>query len=276
VIYDLSAVLAPTMPIERVRRTKGEPEPAAPDTSTRERIEQDLRDQYAELALIAGGLAHEIKNPLSTIRLNLALLHEDLTDAEFAGESRRLNRVLQKLQVVQRECERLEGIVEEFLIFARTTEPQLEVCDLNALIAEIAEFVGPTLSQHKIELHVYPRSDLPLIRVDRDLLKQALLNLILNARDAMPEGGEIIVTLHVTPDGWCMINVIDTGEGIPREIQEKIFRPFYSTRRHGTGLGLPTVRRIVEAHGGTVTFESEPGRGSKFTISLPLREAESA
>lgn len=262
------------MPNDPARQNKGGEQTGAHELSIRDRLEEDLRRQYAELAFIAGGLAHEIKNPLSTIRLNLALLNEDLTGTTGGPDERKLRRAVQKLHVIQRECERLEGIIEEFLMFARASEPQLEACDLNAVIAELVEFVQPTLERQGIELRFYPRSDLPLVRVDRDLIKQALLNLVLNARDALPQGGEIIVTLQATRDGWCLISVIDTGEGISPEILPKIFQPFYSTRRHGTGLGLPTVRRIVEAHGGTISVQSEPGRGSKFTLALPVRESE--
>ncbi len=229
-------------------------------------LEAHLRQQYAELAYIAGGLAHEIKNPLSTIRLNLDLLAEDLDPDNPAHR-----RMLRKLELVQRECERLEGIVEEFLQFARASELHREACDLNALVQDLVEFLGPTMAEHRIEVAFYPRSDLPLVRVDRDLLKQALLNLLLNARDAMPEGGQIVIATQ-PGDGDVQVTVIDTGVGMPREILEKIFHPFFSTRRHGTGLGLPTVRKIVEAHGGKVTVESEPGKGSKFTIHLPVGE----
>ncbi len=233
-------------------------------------VEAHLREQYAELAYIAGGLAHEIKNPLSTIRLNLDLLAEDLDPDNPAHQ-----RMLRKLELVQRECERLEGIVEEFLQFARASELQREACDLNALISDLVEFLAPTMAGHRIEVAFYPRSDLPLVRVDRDLLKQAILNLLLNARDAMPDGGQIVIATQ-PGDGDVQIAVIDTGTGMSEEVLSKIFHPFYSTRRHGTGLGLPTVRKIVEAHGGRVTVESEPGKGSKFTIHLPVGDSATA
>jgi two-component system sensor histidine kinase HydH len=235
--------------------------------SAHDEIEEHLRRQYAELAYIAGGLAHEIKNPLSTIRLNLALLTEDLARSEDPKDK----RALQKLRVVERECERLQEIVEQFLQFARASELKLEVCNLNAVITELTEFVMPAARQRNVEILCYLRSDLPLVRLDRALFKQALLNLLLNAQDAMPNGGQIVITTQPV-EGGVQISVIDTGTGMPPEVLKKIFRPFFSTRRHGTGLGLPTVKKIVEAHRGTISVQSEVGRGTKFTIQLPVGE----
>jgi signal transduction histidine kinase len=223
-----------------------------------------LMDQYTEIAVLAGGLAHEIKNPLSTIRLNLSLLAEDFAQPQGTREQ----RALQKIRTVERECERLNQILEEFLRFARVKDLRLQVCDLNAVVREMVEFIQPETTAAGIETVSYFRSDLPAVSLDRDLFKQALLNLILNAEHAMPKGGQLVLQTRPVPAG-AQLDVIDTGCGMDSETLGKIFRPFFSTRRDGSGLGLPTVRKIVEAHRGTIAVQSAVGKGTQFTITLP-------
>jgi signal transduction histidine kinase len=223
-----------------------------------------LRAQYAEIAQLAGGLAHEIRNPLSTMCLNLDLLAEDFQNPQTTRD----RRVLQKIDRLRRESQRLQNILEEFLRFARIQELRLESADLNELVDEMRDFCEPQAATKGIVIRTLYAPDLPDVTLDVDLFKQALLNLILNAEHAMPEGGELI--LQTRREGnQGVLDVIDTGIGMTEEVRRHVFDAFYSTRPGGSGLGLPTTRKIVEAHGGTIHVQSVAGKGSQFTIRLP-------
>jgi signal transduction histidine kinase len=227
-----------------------------------------LDPQYAELAELAGGFIHEIKNHLSTLGLNLQLLAED-----FQGpETQRERRALERVRRLQAECQRLVDVSNDFLRFARVTDLEKTPTDLAGVVEELVDFFGPMARAHAVAIKCYVPAGLPPVALDRDLFKQALLNLLLNAQQAMPEGGEVTVQAHAGPAGVCL-SVIDTGQGMPPEVLAKAFRPFFSTRGGGTGLGLATVRKIVEAHGGTIDVQSEVGRGTKFTLCLPAAPA---
>ncbi len=224
-----------------------------------------LRAQYAEIAQLAGGLAHEIRNPLSTMGLNLDLLAEEFPSPETARE----RRIVQKIDRVRREAHRLQGILEDFLRFARVQELPTKPADLNAVVDELRDFCEPQCAVDGIVFRTHYDEGLPLVRLDADLFKQALLNLILNAQKAMPDGGELILrTRREGPS--AVLDVIDTGCGMDEDLQGKVFNAFFSTRSGGSGLGLPTTRKIVEAHGGTIGVRSEPGKGSQFTVRLPI------
>jgi signal transduction histidine kinase len=225
--------------------------------------------QYAELAELAGSFIHEVKNHLSTLGLNLQLLVEDFQDPETQRERRALSRI----QRLQTECQHLVDVSNDFLRFARIKDLQLAPTDLGKIIDEMVDFFGPTARSANIDVKAYVPADLPQVLLDGELFKQALLNLMLNAQQAMPEGGELTVQagLEAGPDEPAVcLNLIDTGAGMSAEVLAKVFHPFFSTKQGGTGLGLPTTRRIVQAHGGRLEAESEPGRGTKFTIRLPL------
>jgi len=221
------------------------------------------------ITAVAGGLAHEIKNPLSTINLNLQLLEEEWADPQTPKE----RRTCRKLQILQKEVQRLTQTLEDFLRFTRAEKLQLQPTDVNDLAAEIAEFIEPELARAKIELLEQYSQDLPKCMTDPRLLKQAILNVILNAQQAMPEGGEFILRTSLA-GGAVNIEVIDTGGGIPQGVQDKVFDVFFSTKEKGSGLGLPMTKRIVEQQGGTVTFHSEPGRGTDFVIRIPACNPE--
>ena len=223
-----------------------------------------LDSQYAQLAELAGGFIHEIKNHLSTLGLNLQLLAEDFADPQ----SQRERRALERVNRLKGECGRLVDVSNDFLRFARVQEVERTPADLSVVVEEVVDFFDPTARAADIEVKSYLPADLPPVALDADLFKQALLNLLLNAQQAMPDGGE--VTLQAArEDGTVCLNVIDAGKGMTPEVAAKVFRPFFSTRPGGTGLGLATTRKIVEAHGGTIDVQSEVGRGSKFTIRLP-------
>ncbi len=220
---------------------------------------------YAELAELAGSFIHEIKNHLSTLGLNLQLLAEDFQEPQ----SQRERRAQERVQRLQTECQRLVDVSNDFLRFARFSEMQLAPCNLGEVVEEMVDFFGPTARQANIEINCYLPPDLPLVLLDRDLFKQALLNLMLNAEQAMPNGGQLIIQAASEPDQVCL-SLIDTGKGMKQEVLGRVFRPFFSTKPGGTGLGLPTTRKIVNAHGGTIEVQSEIDRGTKFTIRLPV------
>jgi two-component system sensor histidine kinase HydH len=232
-------------------------------------ITRRLRAQYAEISQLAGGLAHEIRNPLSTVSLNLDLLAEDFQHPETARE----RRVLQRIERLQHEVHRLHDILESFLRFARVQDLRLDSTDLNGLVDELRDFYEPTAVTKGIVIRTHLSAGLPTARIDAELFKQALLNLILNAEHAMPSGGELIMTTR--QDGsWLVLDVIDTGVGMTEEVRARIFDAFFSTRPAGSGLGLPTARKIIEEHGGSLEVQSEPGKGSQFTLRLPAGEAK--
>jgi two-component system sensor histidine kinase HydH len=223
-----------------------------------------VNPEYAELAELAGGFVHDLKNHLSTLRLNLQLLAEDFQEPQSQRERRALDRILR----LQNECQRLVDISNEFLRFARVKDLELAPTNLAEVVEELTDFFGPMARAANIEIKSYIPADLPPVALNRDMFKQALLNLLLNAQQAMPGGGEITLLARAEPQG-VLFELIDTGCGMSPEVLAKAFRPFYSTRSGGSGLGLPTTRKIIEAHGGSIDVQSEVGRGTKFTIRLP-------
>lgn len=245
--------------------TRGQPRPPRPRTSA---------EQEAFLARLASGLAHEIKNPLSTMAINLALLEEDWSRAAAArnGEvelSPREKRSLKRVRTLQREVTRLEGIVEEFLRFARGGQINRAPADLAALVRETLDFVETEDTGLGIRHHVDLAVGLPLVMIDGVALRQAVLNLLVNARQAMPGGGELLVRLE-REGNWVALSVTDTGIGMSPEALQRCFDEYWSDKKGGTGLGLSSARRIVEEHGGAIDVTSELGRGTSFTIWLPL------
>jgi two-component system, NtrC family, sensor histidine kinase HydH len=226
-----------------------------------------MNDQYSVLAELAGGFIHEIKNHLSTLGLNLELLAEDFQDPQ----SQRERRALTRIQRLQSDCQRLVDVANDFLRFARIRDFDRKPTDLGKLIEEMIDFFSPTARAASIEIKSFVSPDLPSVLLDADLFKQAILNLMLNAEQAMPQGGEITVQALLDENGgerMVCLSLIDTGKGMTPEVQGKVFQPFFSTRPGGTGLGLPTTRKIVEGHGGTIEVQSEAGRGTKFTMRL--------
>lgn len=220
---------------------------------------------YADLAELAGGFIHEIKNRVGTLSLNLQLLAEDFEQPETPRERRALDRVTR----LSGECQKLVDLASDFLRFARIQDLATERTSLDAVVSRLLDFLAPTARQRNVEIKWFPAPDLPLVSLDRDLFEQCLLNLMLNAEQAMPEGGTL--TLVAQRDGDVVrLDVIDTGCGIPADQLAKLFRPFHTTKATGNGLGLATTRKIILAHGGTIDAQSEPGRGTKFTIRLPI------
>ena len=221
-------------------------------------------ERLAFIGTLAGGLAHEIKNPLSTLNIYLQLLQEELES--MTGENSK--RVYMKTQVLQKEVQRLEQILNDFLRFARGQKLELKDHDMNEILDEVADFVTPEIKQKKILILKSYDADLPQCHLDSNLIKQAILNIIINAEQAMENGGELMIRTSKDKK-YIQIDITDTGPGIPKDIIDKIFQVYFSTKKTGTGLGLPTAKRIIEDHRGTISVQSEEGKGTNFSIKLP-------
>jgi signal transduction histidine kinase len=230
------------------------------------RLERRARhaERLAELGTLTGGLAHEIKNPLSTVQLNLQLLREDLMP-----ENPSYSRLVSRLDTVTKETSRLREILDDFLRYAGRIELDRKPTELNQLLDELVDFFSPQAQLQRVQLRHRKSTNSIVANVDAKLIKQAVLNLMLNAMQAMPNGGEMILAAS-NGDGRAVIDVIDTGSGISAEKQAQIFQAYYSTKRGGTGLGLAMAKRIAEEHGGSIDVTSEAGKGSDFCIRLPL------
>ena len=221
-----------------------------------------------EIAELAGGLAHELRNPLSTMMINLKLLAEDMQDSGTSFEDVR-RRALLKVDVLRREAERLQSLFDDFLNLTSPYHLELAQCDLNRIVARLVEFFDPMLHASRIKVSIHRPPAPPRCTVDEKLISQAMPNLVINARDSMPDGGDLTITTLV--EGlWAIIRVADTGIGIGEKDQDRILRPFFSTKAKGSGLGLSITRRIVLEHGGELSFTSRPGEGTTFTVRLPL------
>ncbi len=223
-------------------------------------------ERLAFFGTLAGGLAHEIKNPLSTMNINLQLLKEDIQS--MVGDNSK--RASHKIQALQREAQRLEEILNDFLRFARGQKLELKTEDMNEVLDEVVDFVTPKLKQKNILMLKSYDAYLPLCRVDKNLIKQAILNVIINAEQAMAHGGELMVRT-ARDKKYIQIDITDTGTGIPKDNVDKIFQIYFSTKKTGTGLGLPTTKRIIEEHKGTIAVQSEEGKGTNFSIRLPIQ-----
>jgi len=226
--------------------------------------EQLLRLQYHELAQLAGSLAHEIKNPLSVIRMNMDLLAEDLEEAETPRE----RRVRNKIDIVHRQCGRLENLLNDFLKFARLRKLDLIAGSLNRQIESVLDLFELQAKENHVEVLRYFDEDLPSVMLDAETLQAALVNLVKNALEAMIDGGQLLARTRITRTGVAL-DLIDTGEGIEDRVALNMFNAFYSTKDGGSGLGLPTARKIIEAHGGRIGVQSQVGAGTQFTLEFP-------
>jgi signal transduction histidine kinase len=230
-------------------------------------------EQLEELSKLTGELAHEIKNPLSTIKINLKLTAEELEGSNKIDSERddqRLKRALRKIAVIQKETDRLEQILDGFLRYISRPELQLASVNINELLSDMVDFYSPQAYSHSITIRQGLSSEPLVCKVDASMLKQVVLNLFINAQQAMNSGGELIIRTSKEKKN-AVIQISDTGRGIAADKLSDIFKPYCSFRLSGTGLGLATAKRIVEAHNGTITVDSEPGKGTLFTIRLPLQ-----
>lgn len=228
-------------------------------------------ERLAELGSLTGGLAHEIKNPLSTVILNAQLVEEAIRDLDAPEDE--TTPMLRRVDALVREADRLRTILADFLRFAGRFQLDREPNDLVRVVEDVLDFFHPQADAADVVL----RPDLPThaieAEVDAAMFKQALLNILINAVHAM-EGNpperprELLVRITATETD-VSVHVIDSGPGVPEEMRERIFHPYVSGTLGGSGLGLPTARRIAEEHGGRISLDVLAGRGSDFTISIP-------
>jgi signal transduction histidine kinase len=239
-------------------------------TPEREARMQKIRTQrLAQLGTLLAGFAHEVRNPLSTIGLNLQLVLEDFQEPETVRDKRTQKR----LSAVEGEVRRLQTILEEFLKHARAPEPKLRAVNLNEKLQALIDFHHLEMKDVDLSMRFYPGREVAEVWCDWDLVQAAVVNLMRNAKEATPSGGQIFVSTMREQD-FVVINVTDTGEGIDLQQIDRVLEPYFSTKKGGTGLGLPTARRVAEDHGGTLTMQSEPGKGTQFSLRLPIRQGD--
>jgi len=222
-------------------------------------------EKMSALGRLAASVAHEVGNPLGAIDIQLQLLQEDIAaiDGELA------EKVNRRVQIARLEMRRLDGIVQNFLRFSRPPALHLKQVSPNDLLRHIFALVEPEAREHGIDLILDPAEPLPAIEVDENQLSQALLNLLINAFQAVPDGSRILLRSRLQEDE-VVLEIHDNGHGIPQEDLERIFEFYYTTKDEGTGLGLSIAQRIVHQHGGTLTLESEAGEGTQVYIRLPI------
>ncbi len=228
----------------------------------------DYQRMIAEMSELAGGLAHELRNPLSTMMINLKLLAEDLRDENAHPDDMR-RRAMLKVDSLRYEAERLQRLFDEFLHVAGPYRLQSTSCNLNDVVAKLISFVEPEARERGIDVKTNFSPNNLNCRIDANLIRQALVNILSNAQDAMPEGGTLTISTR-QEDAIAVVRVADTGVGIAEEDHEKISRPFFSTKAQGTGLGLSITRRIIHEHSGTLALHSKLGEGTTVIVRLPM------
>jgi len=233
----------------------------------RRRLEEQLHqnEKLATLGKMVASVSHEIKNPLGIVRSTAEILGKRLKSVAPGNEH--------LANIIVEEAGRLDGIVREFLDFARPQVAKFALTSVNDVLEKVANFIEPDLAQRKITLALELDSTLDPLAIDRELLYRAFLNILVNGRQAMPEGGTLTVRSR-RPDGGqggMVVEVVDTGIGIAPDKVGRIFTPFYTDKNRGTGLGLAIVQNIIASHGGEIEVDSEEGRGSLFRVTLPNR-----
>jgi signal transduction histidine kinase len=224
-------------------------------------------ENLASLTTLAASVAHEIKNPLGAISIHLQLMQKILAQSNSGCDE----KIGQYFNILNEEVDRLNRIVVDFLFAVRPMSLELREDSINALIAELAEFIRAELEQSHIRLLLELDEKVPPTLIDERYMKQALLNLIKNALAAMPNGGLLTIATQVV-DNEILISVCDTGIGMSAENLAKIFEPYFTTKDNGTGLGLTLVYKIIKEHHGDIAVESREGEGSNFEISLPVHQ----
>jgi len=223
-------------------------------------------DRLAYVGTLASGLAHEIRNPLNSMNMNVQLIQEELEEMGME-HTEDLHTMLNG---TRNEIHRLEKMVSSFLAYARPTKLQAREMDLNELVAETLQFLGPEIEDNGIRLETIFAENLPLLPLDEGQMKQALMNVIQNAVQVLQPGELLNITIRKAGGDKALVAIRDEGPGISAEELKNIFKVFYSTKRGGTGLGLATAQRIAELHNGGIKVESQVGKGTTFTFILPL------
>jgi PAS domain S-box-containing protein len=233
------------------------------DLESRERIGTQLQvsERLANLGRITAGVAHEVKNPLNSMRIWLENLKASLPDVDGLP--------LQAVRVLDSEIDRLDSVVKRFLDFTRPPEMHQEELSLKEILEEVLAVQRPEFAKADVKIDARLAPDVPPVLVDKPLLRQGLINLLVNALEAMPGGGQLFVTLRRQGE-MAEIEIRDTGRGIAPEHRQRIFQLFFTTRKGGSGIGLASTFRTIQLHNGSIEFDSEVGRGTTFRIDLPL------
>lgn len=220
-----------------------------------------MADRLSAISGITSGVAHEVKNPLNAILMHVELARIKMEQGDHHLEPH--------METISREILRLDRVVKTFLDFTRPLELNVSEVGVDEFLDDIAQLARPQATANGIQIAVTRDAAGTDIRVDRDLMTQAVLNVVVNAIEAMPQGGELRFESAVLED-QAEIRISDTGPGIPPEVREKIFRLYFTTKKEGSGIGLATTFRVVQLHDGTIEVSSEPGRGTTFVLRLPL------
>jgi two-component system, sporulation sensor kinase E len=223
-------------------------------------------ESLAALTTLSAGVAHEIKNPLTSIDIHIQLLNREIQ--KFKPEE--VKNIQNLLVIVKEEIDRLNSIVQDFLFAVRPMSMTMSQENINEILLELIDFLKYELEEAEINVILDLDEDAPTVMVDPKYLKQALLNIIKNAIEAIHDGGEIRIGTEGGPDGDVVVNIADSGEGIPENIVGKIFEPYFTTRKSGTGLGLVIVYKIIQELGGDIKISSKEGEGTVFSVKLPV------
>lgn len=235
-------------------------------TQSRQMREEEIESEKMNaLTMLAAGVAHEIGNPLNSLNIHLQLVQRKLKKVEDEELRKEVDELL---EVARGEIQRLDFIVEKFLSAVRPTQPRTELVDLNELVQNAVKFMASEIQDRDINVKLKLNPEVPKLPLDKDQMKQVLYNLIRNACQAIGSDGEL--EIEVDRDDYNIsVRIADTGPGISAEKVGKVFEPYFTTKKAGSGLGLLIVRRIVREHGGEVEFNSEEGKGAAVTIYLP-------
>jgi signal transduction histidine kinase len=238
-----------------------------------EAMEENLHsvEKFSLLGTLAAEIAHEIRNPVTIINLLLDSISGEMGENEI---------VRNDLEIVRGKLDRIERIVDQTLSMARNREPELTPMSVNPVIIDVLNFMNYKFVKSRIEIRSSFDESLPMAAIDRGQLQQVLLNIMLNAIDAMTGGGRLTISTHLSPEGSSggdvTITIQDNGSGIDKNALQAIFEPFYTTRANGTGLGLFICRKLINAMGGEIRVKSRIGKGSTFTITLPAANPENS
>ena len=231
-------------------------------------------EQLASLTTLAAGVAHEIKNPLGSISIYVQLI-EKIIKKNIDNDCQCYKDFKEYSDIIKEEISRLEETINSFLFSVRKLELDIEDVNINDLILSTLSFLKYEIEKNNISIDIKFDKDNLILRLDEKYIKQSLINIIQNAIDAMSENKDNNKKIYIklrTIDNYAVISIKDTGIGMKEETLNKIFEPYFTTKRHGTGLGLTNVVRIIEAHNGNISIESEYGKGSEFIIKLPLQQ----
>ncbi len=234
-------------------------------TESRRSAQQTIEsERFNALTLLAAGVAHEIGNPLNSLHIHLQLMERQAHKLDGAGRE----EFQESIDIARSEVNRLDSIVTQFLRAIRPSKPQLQPENVNMIVEEAVRFFAPEIQDRDIVVEQELRSDLPLLPLDRDQMKQAFYNVIKNSLEAMKRGGILRIRTD-RDDTHVLVSFVDTGSGMSAENLSRVFEPYFTTKPSGTGLGLLIVRRIVREHGGELSLESSEGKGLTVTIRLP-------